>query len=251
MAIEGTARTTPYLRVGDVLRITCPFTATHVTHTTSDHITVKWPWWASDPDCDWIEWNGQVALAGNPRGHDWETELFRTDPPPENLSPGVPCRVGIPPTIVHVIEIGRFDPPMETGRLPRPQTLIVVLRAGTSFDPEREDQGYDLDPDDDIPLSVEHVHRPYDFLELGDEIADADGRAWHFQGPWDWHPFDRSEPHRPAWPLTLLTRQGRPDDLAAETIRRATTTGSHEQQIGLWTKLTRAQPVPTSPRTAC
>ncbi|MCD0452555.1 hypothetical protein LO762_25715 [Actinocorallia sp. API 0066] len=103
----------------------------------------------------------------------------------------------------------------------------------------------DLDPDDDIPFSIERIHRLYDFLEPGDEIADTDGRTWHFQGPWDWHSFDQSGPHYPVWPLTLLTRQGHPDDLAAETVRRATANGSHQQQIELWTKLTQAQPAPT------
>ncbi|MFD5061672.1 MULTISPECIES: hypothetical protein [unclassified Streptomyces] len=132
--------------------------------------------------------------------------LFRTDPAPHRLTTGDMCRVGIPPTLVHVIDVAHYSPPQETGRLPRPSRLVVVLPAGLSFDSRLEEQGESFDPDDDIPLAFDLTFRPYAFLEPGDEVADKAGRAWRFDGPWDWHPFDGAEPHEPAWPLSLLTR---------------------------------------------
>ncbi|WP_225994126.1 hypothetical protein [Actinomadura rudentiformis] len=122
--------------------------------------------------------------------------------------PGATCQVGIPPTIVHVISVDHFDPPLETGWLPRPHTLTTVLPAGQSHAPDLEDQGMSLDPHDDIPISFKLLFRPYDFLQADDEVADAAGGAWRFAGPFDWQPFDGGHPHEPAWPLTLLTREG-------------------------------------------
>lgn len=99
-----------------------------------------------------------------------------------------------------------------------------------------------IDPDDDIPISLDLEFRPYTWLTAGDEVADAAGRAWRFTGPWDWHPFDGAEPHEPAWPLTLLTRQGRVDDAAAADVAAATKVGSHEREIARWAELARASP---------
>ncbi|MFI7081611.1 hypothetical protein ACIBO1_30375 [Micromonospora sp. NPDC049903] len=86
-----------------------------------------------------------------------------------------------------------------TGRLPRPRTHVVVLREGQSYDPTCDEQGYEIDPDDDIPIRLDLVFRPYPFLDIGDELADSDGRAWRFDGPWDWYAFDartQAEPTR-------------------------------------------------------
>ncbi len=76
----------------------------------------------------------------------------------------------------------------------------------------------------------------------GDEVADAAGRAWRFDAPWDWHPFDGQEPSEPAWPLSLLTRDGQPDDAAATVVARATRSGSHEQELARWVELARPDP---------
>ncbi len=162
-------------RVGDVVRISCPFTEAQVTgkRKYGGQVVVEWPWWSADPDCDWIHWNGRVAVDGDPGLDDGHRGLFRTDPAPERLTAGDTCHVGIPPTLVHVIDVAHYDPPQETGRLPRPRRETVVLFAGRSYDSRLEEQGESLDPDDDIPVAFDLVLRPYAFLEPGDEIADA------------------------------------------------------------------------------
>ncbi|MGW7424878.1 hypothetical protein ACWGJB_33420 [Streptomyces sp. NPDC054813] len=206
-------------------------------------MSIEWPWWSVDPDCDWIHWNGEVALAHDPTSHDGQDGLFRTTPPPDHLTPGAPCQVGIPPTLVHVIAVDRFDPPLETGRLPRPHRHVVVLRTGHSHDPEREEQGHEIDPDDDIPITLDLVFRPYACLTPGDEVADAAGRAWSFDTPWDWHPFDGATPDEPRWPLTLLTRDGHPaDPYPAAAVTDATKTGSHHEELARWSELAQATP---------
>ncbi|WP_091664699.1 hypothetical protein [Micromonospora auratinigra] len=231
-------------RVGDVLRLSCPYTPATVAGTSPDHISVRWPWWAVDPESDWIRWNGDVALVRSAASPEWADELFRTVPPAEGLRPGEHCRVGIPPTLVHVMAVHRFDPPLETGRLPRPRTHVVVLPAGRSQDPMREEQGYEIDPDDDIPIRIELVFRPYAFLQSGDELVDRNERAWSFHGPWDWYAFDGGAPGTPAWPLTLLARDGTADPDAAAVIGRATADGSHAQELDRWKALTGAEPAP-------
>ncbi|MFF4272894.1 hypothetical protein [Streptomyces sp. NPDC001536] len=228
-------------RPGDVLRVSCPDTPATVTCVSRDHIGLDWPWWRRDPDCDWIHWNGQVALplATTPG----DRSLFRTDPPPDRLTTGDTCVVGIPPTVVHVIRVDRFDPPLETGRLPRPTVCVTVLEAGVARDPEPgefDEQGEEFYPEDDIPLVCELLLRPYAFLEPGDEIADAAGRAWRFDGPWEWWPFDGGEPGTPVWPLTLLARKGGP--LVPGPVARATATGSHTAEAARWRALTRVRP---------
>lgn len=231
------------LRAGDIVRVSCPFTPARVTGKSREHVRVAWPWWSADPDCDWIEWNGEVALLGDPASYEWERELFRTDPTGEHLTVGADCMVGIPPTLVYVLAVDHFAPPRETGRLPRPRRQVVMLRAGQPYDAELEQQGYEIDPDDDIPISLDLRFRPYACLATGDEVADAAGRAWRFTGPWDWHPFDGREPHEPVWPLTLLTRRGHTGDgAAAAAVTAATNVGSHEQELARWAELARVSP---------
>ncbi|MHA5052123.1 hypothetical protein [Streptomyces sp. SD15] len=228
--------------MGDVLLLSCPRTDARVTGLSRTHVSVKWPWWAVDPECDWIEWNGDVALVRDPQSHEGDMELFHTEPTAPDLAVGEVCRIGIPPTVVHVTAVDRFDPPLETGRLPRPRTLVRVLRAGRSHDPDRLEQGYEIDPDDGIPISFDLLFRPYACLVAGDEVADAAGRAWRFDTPWDWYPFDGGEPCTPAWPLRLLNRAGEADAAAGAAVTRATSTGSHEAELARWVELTQASP---------
>lgn len=205
-------------------------------------MVVEWPWWEVDPECDWIEWNGQVALACDPASYEGDLELFRTERPAQDLEVGAVCRVGIPPTVVHLMGVERFEPPLETGRLPRLGRQVMVLRAGQSHDPDLEWQGYEIAPDDGVPIALDLLLRPYACLVAGDEVADAAGRAWRFDAPWDWHPFDGEEPPSPVWPLRLLTRDGRADDTAAAVVARATRTGSHDQEPARWVEPTQARP---------
>ncbi|MCO5996959.1 hypothetical protein [Actinoallomurus rhizosphaericola] len=236
-------------RTGDILRVSCPYTEARVTRvpTAHDpHVVVEWPWWSVDPDCDWVDWNGQVALVGDPASYEWDDELFRTEPAAQRLVVGATCRVGIPPTTVHVVSVEHYDPPLETGRLPRPRRHVAVLRAGRSYDAELDEldveQGYEIDPDDDMPIALDLLFRPYAFLAGGDEVADAAGRAWRFDAPWDWHPFDGADAREPVWPLTLLYRGGPADEATAAAVARATRTGSHREELRRWTELARARP---------
>ncbi|TYB39809.1 hypothetical protein FXF50_05430 [Micromonospora sp. AP08] len=229
-------------RTGDVLRLSCPYTPALVTGTSGSDVFVRWPWWKADSECEWIRWNGDVALPRRPGSHDWGQELFRTDPAPDGLQPGDQCLVGIPPALVHITEVQHFDPPLETGRLPRPRTYVVVLPEGQSQDPRLDEQGYEIDPDDDIPIRVDLVFRPYSFLHAGDELVDQHERAWRFDAPWDWYAFDRGEPSTPAWPLTLLTRGGTFASNVAGAIAQATSASSHEEELARWKALTKAEP---------
>lgn len=87
-----------------------------------------------------------------------------------------------------------------------------------------EEQGESFDPDD--------------------EVAENAGRAWRFDGPWDWHPFDGAEPHEPAWPLTLLHRHTRANTTTTEevSVTDATNPGSHQEECARWSGVARANP---------
>jgi hypothetical protein len=242
-------------RVGDVLSVACPFTPARVEQgVTWDHVSVRWPWWRIDTDSDFMHWNGIVAL-GVDRGEHVEPEvaaqLFRTDPPPEQLKAGDVCRVGVPPTVVHVTAVDHHDPPLETGWLPRPRLTVSVLRRGLSYrefpdESHLDGTGCPLHPGDGIPFTYELLLRPYAFLQPGDEVADAAGRAWRFDGPWQWEPFDGAGPGTgPEWPLVLLTRAGSPCSPAdADAVARGTATGSHHETVRHWMSLTEASPTP-------
>ncbi len=246
-------------RAGDVLTIACAFTEATVAGVARSHVSIRWPWWRRDPDAEGFDWNGNVAIT------DEAAELFRTDPPAGRLRAGQACRVGIPPTVVHVIAAQTFDPPLETGWLPRPAREIVVLRHGESEDASAVEQGTGLNPDDDMPLTISLLFRPFAFLDAdagGSAISDAGGgvradgggyagvdvvdryeRAWHFTGPWGWHAYD-GRGGAPAWPLTLLADGGGPA-VAERTARvaAATRTGSHEAEIERWCRASGAEPL--------
>lgn len=243
-------------RVGDVLSVACPFTPTRVERgVTSGVVSVRWPWWDIDGACESVHWNGIVALGvdtGEYGAPDVQTELFRTEPPPHELKAGDTCRVGVPPTVVHVTAVDDHDPPLETGWLPRPERTLTVLRHGLSYrefpddGSHRDGSGYDIYPGDGTPFGFELLMRPYADLELDDEVGDVDGRAWRFDGPWEWMPFD-GEPVStgPGWPLVLLTRAGRPCSVdQAEAVAASTANGSHQETVWDWMSLTGASPTP-------
>jgi hypothetical protein len=235
-------------RVGDVLSVACPFTEARVESVEPDGPALEWPWWERDPGSG--GWNGVVVLGFDPRTGGWDgRELFRTDPAPAHLVPGGVCRVGVPATAVHVTGVQHFDPPLETAWLPRPRLVVTVLPLGLSRPQSPpgthpDETGFEIYPHDGIPFTFEPLFRPYAFLRPGDEVADAAGRAWRFDGPWDWHAFDGgTDRPGPAWPLTLLGRAGGPcPEEAARTVADATATGSHTEVLVRWATLTRAGP---------
>jgi hypothetical protein len=226
-------------RPGDVLTISCPFTEVTVVDVTRFHVAVSWPWWRPDPHAEGTEWNGNYAIA---RGPD-PSEIFRTEPPADTLQPGTRCRIGIPTTVVHVIDAQTFDPPLETGWLPRPVREIVVLPQGISEDPNAIEQGTGINPDDNIPMAIDIIFRPYAFLEYGDDVTDDSGRVWRFDGPWNWHPYD-GHAGIPTWPLTLLAAGDGTTDAERKTrIAKATRTGSHQAEVDRWQQATNARPL--------
>ncbi|MER6139507.1 hypothetical protein ABT174_05535 [Streptomyces sparsogenes] len=236
-------------RPGDVLKMECPFTETTVTEVSPSYVSVRWPWLEVDPQAKNFGWNGQRALP-KPEAREWE--IFRSEPAEAALKSGDTCRVGIPPTVVYVLAVQHFDPPLVTGMLPRPATYLEVLPQGETHDPELEDQGYALDPVGGEPIRIELLFRPYAFLEPGDEVADRDGYGWRFDAAWDWHPLDEARagaparpgrPGAPAWPLALLSRDGEPTPEEAAAVARATAVGSHAGELERWTGLTLARPV--------
>ncbi len=85
--------------------------------------------------------------------------LFRTSPEPWELKAGDTCLVGIPETLVRIIDIGRYDPPQDVGWLPRPHTMLVVLPIDHPIDPMDEDQGDTICLDSAEPLKIELVSR--------------------------------------------------------------------------------------------
>ncbi|MFF0723376.1 hypothetical protein [Streptomyces sp. NPDC004134] len=243
-------------RVGDVLSVACPFTPTRVERGVKwDLIAVRWPWWEVDAGSESGRWNGGAALGvdgGGYAGPEVECELFRTDPPPEHLKAGDTCRIGVPPTVVHVTAVDPYDPPRVTGWLPRPTLAVTVLRHGLSYreypdDSHLDGSGYRIHPEG-IPFTFELLMRPYASLQPDDEVADAAGRAWRFAGPWHWTPFD-GEPAGPGpeWPLTLLARAGTPRsgaDAEAQAVAGSTATGSHQETVRDWMSLTESSPTP-------
>ncbi|MFF8443418.1 hypothetical protein ACF07U_21435 [Streptomyces californicus] len=144
--------------------------------------------------------------------------------------------------MVHVQAVHRFDSPLVTGMLPRPASYLEVLQQGSTHDPSREDQGYTIDPADGEPIHIELVFRPYAFLELGDEVADRDGRAWRFDAAWNGRPFGGEQSVTPAWPLKLITRHGEPTPKEAEEVARATAVGNQLDELERWSALTHARP---------
>jgi hypothetical protein len=226
-----------------VLCISCPFTDTAVTHVARSYVSVRWPWNRTDLDADRICWNGSRAIATDPSSFDALNDLFTLEPAPSVLTDGDACRVGIAPTVVHVIDVTHFDWPLVTGWLPRPRRLLTVLKAGQSEEPGFDDQGLSIDPDGEMPFAIDLLLRPYAFLEIGEEVADASGRAWNFLDPWKWQPFDGASGIVPAWPLTLLHRPGSVDETAAARVAEMTASGSHTGVISRWKQLTAAKAV--------
>ncbi|GIJ23921.1 hypothetical protein Vlu01_45450 [Micromonospora lutea] len=112
--------------------------------------------------------------------------------------------------------------------MPRPSLSLLVLRAGEAPDAAAEFQGTSIEPDGGIPFTLELVFRPYAFLEVGDDVADAAGRAWRFDDPWTWAAYDGAQ-GVPAWPLALLAGGADPAAVTA-----ATATGSHEAEVTRW-----------------
>jgi hypothetical protein len=64
------------------------------------------------------------------------------------------CRVGIPETLVRVVDTGRYDPPLDVGWLPRPHTLLIVVPADRTWADE-DDEGDTIELESAAPLVIE------------------------------------------------------------------------------------------------
>ncbi|MEU0086824.1 hypothetical protein [Streptomyces sp. NPDC006274] len=95
--------------------------------------------------------------------------------------------------------------------------------------------GFGLDPDGFEPLDVKLIHRPYGFLQDGDEVVGQEGRVWAFSAPWKWTAFDEGPGESPEWPLRLIFRGGKEAEAQdLEEIAGATISGSHSGEIAKW-----------------
>jgi hypothetical protein len=146
-------------RVGDVLRVTCPPSPARIGKVTRFYASVIWPWGEIDPDSKY-RWNGEVAF---PTPDSRESPgLFRTDPEPHHLVAGESCLVGIPETLVGVVDVIRHDPPQDVGWLPRPHTTLAVIPVDIPVDQLAAAEGQEGDLirlDSFAPISLEVVTR--------------------------------------------------------------------------------------------
>lgn len=142
-------------RAGDVLRVSCTPTPARVAEVSPFYVSVEWPWGGIGPDSQY-RWNGQVALPVEPDS--WEWSLFRTEQDPRTLKANDTCLVGIAETLVRVLDVAHYDPPTDTGRLPRPHTLMTVLPVDyLSIEGSDEDEGDTIELDGAAPIAIEKV----------------------------------------------------------------------------------------------
>lgn len=166
-----------------------------------------------DEACGWdnSEWRGQLCFDRDPDHPDagW---LFQFDPSLKVLQTGDRCRVGIPPTIVHVLEVFSWWFPRKWSADPPASLAVHVLPCGVPHDVGRDDLIDSLRPYEREPIRAELLFRPYPYLRGLDVVADQQGRRWTFCAPWWWVELDHDDARQglpaplagPAWPLTLL-----------------------------------------------
>ncbi|QOV43283.1 hypothetical protein [Streptomyces chromofuscus] len=143
--------------VGDVLLVSCPPALARIAEVTPSEVSVAWPWQRIDPDSE-IRWNGLRAIPRVARRGEWGG-LFQVEPHAGRLEAGGSCLVGIPETLVRIIDIGRFDPPADVGWLPRPHTMLIVLPLDHPRDPHAEEDGDTIDLESAAPVRIELVAR--------------------------------------------------------------------------------------------
>jgi hypothetical protein len=261
---DGTGRLLVPFRPGDVLAVSAPFVDTVATSVSETEAILRWPWRRADPDSI-SGWTG--GEFGFPFREQHKT-LYRTEPPLRALRAGQRCRVGIPPTLLHVVEIESLDAPEDTSMLPRPSGWLTLLPAGTAFDPTDRDRCVDVElvaawePDGPTPgvelvepIRMELVFRPYAFLVDGEVVVDADGRRWRFEVPYWWQELGRAgqgwlTPRwvgAPSWPLALAAEDGAVALARGAAVAAATASGSHGDEVERWRELARAEPTPIRP----
>ncbi|HZD69625.1 MAG TPA: hypothetical protein VFA45_12135 [Actinomycetes bacterium] len=191
---------------------------------------VRWPWLQAYRMAG-HDWDGGVGFDFE----EWHATPFRVEPDPTTLRPGDRCRVGIPPTLAHVLEVHAWYPDRAMGWLPGESVLSTLLPSGVAHKLGNLDEASALNPYGPEPVRVELLLRPYGFLADLDVVADRDGRPWEFVRPYWWVELDRDDQRQgppealaaPRWPLALRRRGGmEPTPAQAEAVARATAAGS-------------------------
>jgi hypothetical protein len=257
---DGLGRPRSRFRPGDVLRISCPLREAEVPRADEFEVFVRWPWrWLEDSQSDWdaaagfnLDWKGLMGFDRD-RDHPDAGWLFRFDPGLEVLQAGDRCRVGIPPTIVHVLDGFSWCFPDSGSLEPSASLVVQVFPQGVPHDLGRDDLLDVLCPYEREPIRVELLFRSYPHLRDLDVVADRRGRRWAFCAPWWWVELDHDDAGDglpaplagPAWPLTLLTEAEAdvPPPGRAARIAQSTTEGDHASQLAAWSRLTAAAPL--------
>jgi hypothetical protein len=247
-------------RPGDVLRVSCPLRETEVVDANRSHVCVRWPWrWLQEAQdrqdqasgVDNSKWRGQLCFDRD-KDHPDAGWLFQFDPGLPVLVAGDRCRVGIPPTIVHVLDVFSWWVPHRWSLDPPGSLAVQVFPQGVPHDLGRDDLLDSLRPYEREPIRVELLFRPYPHLRDLDVVADRHGRRWAFCAPWWWVELDRDDASQglpaplagPAWPLTLLA--GTDGDAQAERaaqVTQVTAEGEHASHLAAWSRLAAAAPL--------
>jgi hypothetical protein len=247
-------------RPGDVLRVSCPLRPTEVVDSDRFKVCVRWPWrWFQEaqsrleqpPGAEAWRWWGQLCFDRDPEHPDagW---LFQFDPGLTVLVAGDRCRVGIPPTVVHVLEVSSWCLPRSWSLEPPASLAVHVFPQGVPHDPGRDDLLDSLRPYEREPIRVELLFRPYPDLRDLDVVADRHGRRWVFCAPWWWVEPDHDDAGQglpsplagPAWPLTLLAgTDGEEAPARAARVAQATAEGEHASHLAAWSRWAAAAPL--------
>jgi hypothetical protein len=139
--------------VGDTLRISCEAFDSRVVGTTPTRILVAWPWFEVDEESE-NRWNGSRGFPRDPEHYAWGNTPWRVEPDPSELGTGDPCFVGMPPTLVRVMTIVRYDPPADFGFLPRPEVALGLCMIDML---DEEEAGFTLYLDSGEPIEIEVV----------------------------------------------------------------------------------------------
>lgn len=258
---DGLGRPRSLFRPGDVLWVSCPLREAEVSDADEFHVCVRWPWpWLHDAQSrrdqaagsDNSQWRGQLCFDRD-RDHPDAGWLFRFDPGLLVLQAGDHCRVGIPPTIVHVLEVFTWWLPHRWSTDPPASLAVQVLPQGAPHDVGRDDLLDSLRPYQREPIRVELLFRPYPHLCDLDVVVDRHGRRWAFCAPWWWVELDHDDASQglpvplagPAWPLTLLGGIDGDPPLPERAARVAQVTeeGDHASHLAAWSRLAAAAPL--------
>jgi hypothetical protein len=237
---------------GDVLVVACEAQEAEVVHVDDDTVVLEWPW------VDRAAGDRRVALLVDAAHRDHSWSLWRFDPDPAQISDtGCRVRVSVPPTVVHAC----YDEVVLTAderssRQPPPDHAIAVAvlphgvsecRATTDGPVDQRILLYPWGPE---PFTMALVHRPYPWLQDGDEVLDSTGGRWAFYKPLWWVGVDDQRADTkplaaPMWPLSLVERHGSPpSESAALAVAAGTATGSHDQEVEAWRAASGADLIP-------